>query len=132
MTATIRSLYPLALLEEQGMGTAYEYYSKLRVVQAAFSAAHGTADGPHSLLVLGLPEKHGYDLDLLLVAQQARATLTLCEDRPDVLSKLPIHDLPISCRGRILVKQGRTTQCQNAGKVQKRLFFGPGFVQSLS
>ena len=74
MGATIRSLYPLALLEEQGMGTAYEYYSKLRVVQSAFDQA----TKPDSLLVLGLPEKHGYDLDLLLVAQETGAPLTIC------------------------------------------------------
>jgi hypothetical protein len=83
LSATIRSLYPLALLEEQGMGTAYEYYSKLRVVQDAFAQA----TKPDSLLVLGLPEKHGYDLDLLLVAQQAGASLTICEDRPEVLAQ---------------------------------------------
>jgi hypothetical protein len=74
----------LALLEEQGMGTAYEYYSKLRVVRSAFESTVT----PGSLLVLGLPEKHGYDLDLLLVAQQAGASLTLCEDRPEVLEQL--------------------------------------------
>jgi len=84
LSATIRSLYPFALLEEQGMGTAYEYYSKLRIVQTAFE----DTTAPHSLLVLGLPEKHGYDLDLLLVAQQAGAPLTICEDRPEVLKQV--------------------------------------------
>ena len=84
MQATIRSLYPLALLEEQGMGTAYEYYSKLRVIQVAFERTAA----PRSLLVLGLPEKHGYDLDLLLVAQQAGASLAFCEDRPEILEAL--------------------------------------------
>jgi hypothetical protein len=66
------------------MGTAYEYFSKLRVMQAAFK----DAPAPRSLLVLGLPEKHGYDLDLLLVAQQTQAALTICEDRPEILSRL--------------------------------------------
>jgi hypothetical protein len=66
------------------MGTAYEYYSKLRVVRAAFARANL----PSSLLVLGLPEKHGYDLDLLLVAQQAGASLTIGEDRPEILEQL--------------------------------------------
>jgi hypothetical protein len=84
LRATIRSLYPLTLLEEQGMGTAYEYYSKLRVIQAAFKST----TAPGSLLVLGLPEKHGYDLELLLVAQQAGASLTICEDRAEILDQL--------------------------------------------
>jgi hypothetical protein len=55
LKATIRSLYPLALLEEQGMGTAYEYYSKLRIILQAFEQT----TVPRSLLALGLPEKHG-------------------------------------------------------------------------
>jgi len=98
LSATIRSLYPLALLEEQGMGTAYEYYSKLRVVQTAFDQTIT----PGSLLVLGLPEKHGYDLDLLLVAHQAGASLTVCEDRPEVLGQLEraLGHLPDPSLGR--------------------------------
>jgi len=74
------------------MGTAYEYYSKLRVVQTAFK----NATQPGSLLVLGLPEKHGYDLDLLLVAQETGAPLTICEDRPEVLDQLrhALDELP--------------------------------------
>jgi hypothetical protein len=54
------------------------------VVRAAF----GRANLPSSLLVFGLPEKHGYDLDLLLVAQQAGASLTIGEDRPETLQQL--------------------------------------------
>jgi hypothetical protein len=76
----------LALLEEQGMGTAYEYYSKLRIVRQAFEQTAA----PRSLLALGLPEKHGYDLDLLTVAQQTGAPLTICEDRPEILDKLQL------------------------------------------
>lgn len=66
------------------MGTAYEYYSKLRVIRAAFQSTRS----PGSLLVLGLPEKHGYDLELLEVAQQAGASLTICDDRLEILERL--------------------------------------------
>jgi hypothetical protein len=74
------------------MGTAYEYYSKLHIVRQAFDQT----TIPGSLLALGLPEKHGYDLELLGVAQQAGAPLTICEDRPEVLDKLrlALPDLP--------------------------------------
>jgi hypothetical protein len=77
---TIRSMYPLTLLEGQGMGTAYEYYSKLRVMARVFART----GAPRSVLVLGLPEKHGYDLDLVLLAHHLR--LVVCEDRREVLA----------------------------------------------
>ena len=87
---TIRSMYPLTLLEGQGMGTAYEYYSKLRVIEAIMAQA----GAPRSLLAMGLPEKHGYDMDFLLLAHWLRgdaegqpASLTVCEDRTAVLAE---------------------------------------------
>jgi hypothetical protein len=72
------------------MGTAYEYYSKLRVARRIFVRT-GT---PQTMLVLGLPEKHGYDLDYVLLAQSLCKAepgnlglhLTVCEDRADVLA----------------------------------------------
>ena len=100
IVGTIRSMYPLTLLEGQGMGTAYEYYSKLRVMARIFART----GAPRSLLVLGLPEKHGYDLDFVLLAYYLRRAardvlaadagracsnvpLTVCEDRPGVLAQ---------------------------------------------
>jgi hypothetical protein len=88
---TIRSMYPLTLLEGQGMGTAYEYYSKLRVITRVFARTKA----PRGMLVLGLPEKHGFDLDFVLLAhhlsQTARGarpvSLVVCEDRPEVLGQ---------------------------------------------
>lgn len=80
------------------MGTAYEYYSKLRVVRSAFDQT----SQPGRLLALGLPEKHGYDLDLLLLAQQEEAPLTVCEDRPQVLDRLrrALENLPDPAMGQ--------------------------------
>jgi hypothetical protein len=85
-------MYPYALLEGQGMGTAYEYYAKLRVMHAVFART----GKPHTLVALGLPEKHGYDLDFVLLAHELQASLWLCEDRPavqdvcqDALAHLP-------------------------------------------
>ena len=101
---TIRSMYPLTLLEGQGMGTAYEYYSKLRVIEA-ITAQVGA---PRSLLVMGLPEKHGYDIDFLLLAHwlHGRAngsatSLTVCEDRTTVLTAFQgaLEHLPASPAG---------------------------------
>jgi hypothetical protein len=72
------------------MGTAYEYHSKLRVMEAVF---HRTGP-PRSMVAAGLPEKHGYDLDWILLAQRQgresrdRCSLLLCDDRPQVLAGL--------------------------------------------
>jgi hypothetical protein len=76
-------MYPLALLEGQGMGTAYEYYSKMRVMRGVF--ARTTV--PRSMIAVGLPEKHGYDLDFVMLARQLRCPLLVCEDRPAVLQE---------------------------------------------
>jgi hypothetical protein len=72
------------------MGTAYEYYSKLRVIEAIMAQA----GAPHSLLAMGLPEKHGYDMDFLLLAhwlrgqaEGQRTSFTVCEDRAEVLAE---------------------------------------------
>jgi hypothetical protein len=80
------------------MGTAYEYYSKRRVMDRVFART----GAPRSILVMGLPEKHGYDLDLILLAHHLRQAtrdgpsvgearvrsimpLVVLEDRPEVL-----------------------------------------------
>ena len=64
------------------MGTAYEYYSKLRVMDAVFARV----GAPRSMVVLGLPEKHGYDLDFVLLARRLHCPLWVYDDRPDVLA----------------------------------------------
>jgi hypothetical protein len=99
-------MYPLTLLEGQGMGTAYEYYSKLRVMETILVQV----GKPTSIVAMGLPEKHGYDLDFLLFAHwlrgetadlhgetgRQRTSLTLCEDRAEVLAQFQdaIEHLP--------------------------------------
>ena len=80
------------------MGTAYEYYSKLRVMYSVFSRT----GAPHSMVVVGLPEKHGYDLDFVLLAHELRTLggrhcpLRVHEDRPDVLTDFcrTLQELP--------------------------------------
>jgi len=66
LTYSIRKMYPYALLEGQGMGTAYEYYSKLAVMRRVFQVTRA----PRSIVAMGLPEKHGYDLDFVLLAHE--------------------------------------------------------------
>ena len=94
------------------MGTAYEYYSKLRVMARIFAQT----GAPRSILVLGLPEKHGYDLDLVLLAHRLR--LVVCEDRREVLDgfrhaleRLPAEPDAASGSGVETIEVNSLTDC---------------------
>lgn len=82
---SIKSLYPLALAEGEGVGTAYEYFAK-RLVLARWLPKLGVA---RRLLIAGLPEKYGSSLDFLLLAQEmAVPDVTVVDDRPAALDKI--------------------------------------------
>jgi hypothetical protein len=125
MALSIRELYAFALAEGEGVGTAYEYYVKRRVMAPLLRALSPTA----SVLVAGLPEKYGTSLDFVLAASECGARTLLIDERagaierartaiqtatsagllrgPEVelravpsladLSGLPAHDLVLSC-----------------------------------
>jgi hypothetical protein len=81
---SIHSLYPLALAEGEGVGTAYEYFAK-RLALAAWLAA---LPDPRSMLIAGLPEKYGSSLDFFLLAQDLSIPeVVVCDDRPSALDK---------------------------------------------
>jgi hypothetical protein len=82
---SIKSLYPLALAEGEGIGTAYEYYAKRRAL-ARWLPKLGR---PRNMLIAGLPEKYGSSLDFLLVAQDVSAAkVVVVDDRPQALDKV--------------------------------------------
>jgi hypothetical protein len=81
---TVRDLYPLALAEGEGMGTAYEYVAK-RLRLARWLAGQ---QPPRSVLIAGLPERYGLSLDFLLLAAEWDAAVTVVDERPDRLSRL--------------------------------------------
>jgi len=83
-TLSIKSLYVLALAEEEGVGTAYEYFAK-RLVLGRWLKLQPK---PHSLLIAGLPEKYGSSLDFLQVAQELGTAVTIIDERPFALKKL--------------------------------------------
>jgi hypothetical protein len=81
----IRSLYPFALAEGEGVGTAYEYVAKgtfLRPIVEALSGARAPR-----LLVAGLPEKYGSSLDFTILAHQLDADVLVVDDRPAALER---------------------------------------------
>ncbi|MCP4416263.1 MAG: hypothetical protein GY805_06555 [Chloroflexi bacterium] len=81
---SIKSLYVLALAEEEGVGTAYEYFAK-RLVLARWLKSQPK---PRSLLLAGLPEKYGSSLDFLQLAQELETAVTIIDERPFALEKL--------------------------------------------
>lgn len=73
--------YPLALLEGEGMGTAYEYSAKLKLLQRVVAEI----GPPQRLVIGGLPEDYGVDLDLALLAARYGCQAFVTDDRQPVL-----------------------------------------------
>lgn len=82
-TLSLRMLYPLALTEGEGMGTAYEYFVRRRLLAQWLKAR----PRPQRLLIAGLPEKYGFSLDFFLMAQEWAAELVVVDERPQRLEK---------------------------------------------
>lgn len=81
---SVKDLYPLALAEGEGMGTAYEYYVK-RLALDRFLA---TLPRLSRILIAGLPQKYGASLDFMLLASEIGAEVTVIDDRPEALERL--------------------------------------------
>jgi hypothetical protein len=84
MSLGIRELYPYAMAEGEGVGTAYEYFAKRRVAAGAFARLPERA----RVLVAGLPEKYGCSLDLLLASSERGAHVVVLDERPEAIAKL--------------------------------------------
>lgn len=69
----LRKLYSIAKLEGEGLGTAYEYYVKIRLIR------HLLKDWPRDVLIYGLPERYGFSMDLFWLFRQSK--ICLYEDR---------------------------------------------------
>jgi len=76
---SIKSLYRLSLVEQEGIGTAYEYYAKIAKL-GRFLRVVGM---PKKMLVAGLPEKYGFSMDFLMLAEQLRAEAVVVDERPE-------------------------------------------------
>ncbi len=80
---SIKSLYPLALAEGEGVGTAYEYYAKRLLLRGFLKRI----PRPRRILIAGLPEKYGSSLDFLLLAEELEAEVVVADARPEALEK---------------------------------------------
>src|SRR5580700_9365502 len=70
-TRSIKALYPFALAEGEGVGTAYEYVAKRRVMKPLFERVSAGS----RVLIAGLPEKYGTSLDFVLAGVDAGAKI---------------------------------------------------------
>lgn len=82
-SVSIRALYPLAMSEGEGVGTAYEYFVK-RLILSAWLKTDSLTD---RMLIAGLPEKYGASLDFLLLADELKLPVVIADDRPQALEK---------------------------------------------
>lgn len=80
---SIKGLYPYALAEGEGVGTAYEYFAK-RLVLRRWIAKLGDSG---SVLIAGLPEKYGSSLDFLLLAEELGRKVVIVDERPEAIEK---------------------------------------------
>jgi nucleoside-diphosphate-sugar epimerase len=77
----VADYYPIALAEGEGVGTAYEYLAKWRVLHPMLAEVR-------RLLIAGLPEKYGSSLDFVSLAAALDADLVVVDEREAALLKL--------------------------------------------
>lgn len=80
---SIKSLYAINLVEGEGIGTAYEYYAKLRKLIKFINSI----ERPRRILIAGLPEKYGLSMDFFLLAQILKAETLAIDDRSSRLER---------------------------------------------
>ncbi len=93
----INELYPLALAEGEGVGTAYEYFVKRRALQKFLIHKQ-----PQSMLIAGLPQVYGHSSDFLLLAQELGATLTVVDERAEKLEATKVLLAQLQADGRLV------------------------------
>lgn len=114
---SIRSLYPLALAEGEGVGTAYEYAAKRQVLRRWLKQTGMQTLPPGAFLIAGLPEIYGSSLDYFLLAQEmGRPVLVVDEDR-DLLRKGEQALMHAQRAGYLAGLQPRFVQVQNLAQM---------------
>lgn len=100
MRPSIRDLYVYALSEGEGVGTAYEYYVKRRVMRSVLD--HVAYLGPAArILVAGLPEKYGTSLDFVLAASELGARVLVVDDRDAAIERARGAVDPLVAAGKL-------------------------------
>jgi hypothetical protein len=82
-TMSIKELYAYALVEGEGVGTAYEYFAKRRVMARVLERLRPGDE----ILIAGLPEKYGTSLDFVLAAHERGCACLVVDDRAAAIEK---------------------------------------------
>lgn len=82
LSRSIKSLYPLALAEGEGVGTAYEYVAKRQVLRRWLGERPSGG-----LLIAGLPEIYGSSMDYLLIAEELGMPALAVDSNPELLGR---------------------------------------------
>lgn len=80
---SIKALYAYALAEGEGVGTAYEYYAKRRVIAKLVGGLPRKAQ----VLIAGIPQKYGTSLDFVVAAWERGARVLLVDERPAAIER---------------------------------------------
>jgi hypothetical protein len=83
MSDFVKDLYPYALAEGEGVGTAYEYRAKAAVTGEVVRRLGAGA----RLLVAGLPQKYGTSTDFAIHAERAKAEVSVVDERPAAIER---------------------------------------------
>ena len=79
----IKGLYPINLIEGEGLGTSYEYYAKFKRIARFMKAI----ESPQKILIAGLPEKYGLSMDFFLLGEILGAEVLCVDERGAALEK---------------------------------------------
>ena len=82
MKFRICNLYPVTVAEGEGVGTAYEYFAKRRLLRTVFAGGN-----PRTILIAGLPEQYGTSADTVLLGHSAGARVTIMDEREEALAR---------------------------------------------
>lgn len=91
-------LHTIALTEGEGTGTAYEYLVKSKLLRKWFSQ---TRLKHQRILIAGLPEKYGYSMDFVLLAQTLNAEVFVLDDRKERIEKFRNVFRELTAEGKI-------------------------------
>lgn len=77
----INLFYAIALQEGEGFGTAYEYLVKSHLINRLFKKI----ENPKNILIAGLPEKYGFGLDYVLLANLYGCKIDIIDERNEII-----------------------------------------------
>jgi len=110
---SIQALHSLARAEGEGVGTAYEYFTR-RLALGPWLRILGR---PRRILIAGLPEKSGSSLDFLQLAAECGATVTVVDDRPRALTRLSRAWRAAQADGRLIAVHPSLAQIDSVAEV---------------